>query len=111
LTQTAVSFTASIYFDANTAGHGWFIDAAPAIDEESIDISDRSELTAIAPAAVDRIDLLLTVIEHELGHIAGVKDLDATLDTLMSANLPTGTRRSPGKTEVDTILASDVHTV
>ena len=70
----------TIYLDRDAAGHGWFVDPTPAVDEEFAAASGRNELTAIHPAAVDRIDLL-TVVEHELGHIAGLDDLDATLDS------------------------------
>jgi hypothetical protein len=83
----------TIYLDRDAAGHGWFIDSTPALDEEFAAASGRNDLLAMSPAAVDRIDLL-TVVEHELGHIAGLDDLDATLDGLMCAKLPTGTRRT-----------------
>ena len=53
-----------------------------------------NKLTAIDPRAVDRIDLL-TVVEHELGHVLGLDDLDASLDALMSAKLGSGVRRLP----------------
>ena len=46
------------------------------------------------PRAVDRIDLL-TVVEHELGHIAGLGDLDALANNLMSGTLGVGVRREP----------------
>jgi hypothetical protein len=42
--------------------------------------------------AVDRIDLL-TVVEHELGHVAGLDDLDPFADNLMSGSLASGIRR------------------
>ena len=84
-----------IYLDSNAAGHGWFIDDTPGQDEEFAAVAGRSELKAVDAAAVDHIDLL-TVVEHELGHIAGLKDLDATLDSLMSAQLPSGVRRLAG---------------
>ena len=55
---------------------------------------ERQQLQAVDPRAVDRIDLL-TVVEHELGHIAGLDDLDALADDLMSGVLGVGVRRSP----------------
>ena len=79
----------TIYLDRDAAGHGWFVDPTPAVDEEF-----SSSGAAVDPRAVDRIDLL-TVIEHELGHLAGLSDLDASLETLMSDSLPTGVRRNP----------------
>ena len=51
-------------------------------------------MPAIDPQAVDRIDLL-TVVEHELGHFAGLGNLGASSDALMSGVLGTGVRRDP----------------
>jgi len=93
-----------IQIDSNAAGHGWFVDPAPALDEEFTP-SDQ-QLRAVAPQAVDRIDLL-TVVEHELGHILGLKDLDDTTDDLMSGVLGVGVRRDPSHQDaVDAALAS-----
>jgi hypothetical protein len=50
-------------------------------------------LQAIDPRALDRIDLL-TVVEHELGHVVGFDDLDALSDKLMSGLLDVGVRRT-----------------
>jgi hypothetical protein len=66
-----------ISIDRDAAGHGWFLDSR-----------------AIDPKAVDQIDLL-TVVEHELGHVAGLDDLDALADNLMCGTLGGGVRRSP----------------
>jgi ribosomal protein S16 len=77
--------------DLNAAGHGWFIDSTPALNEEFANTSSANRLQAIDPRAVDRIDLL-SVVEHELGHIAGLNDLDTTADDVMSGLLGTGVR-------------------
>jgi hypothetical protein len=53
---------------------------------------------------VDRVDLL-TVVEHELGHLAGLEDLDGATDELMSRTLLSGQRRAPRVAEIDAILA------
>ena len=82
-----------VYLDSNAAGHGWFVDATPALDEEFTPTANAGQLQAIDPRAVDRIDLL-TVVEHELGHVAGFIDLDALADNLMSGVLGAGTRRA-----------------
>jgi hypothetical protein len=82
----------TVYIDANAAGHGWFIDPTPANDEE-FTVSSDGALQAIDARAIDQIDLL-TVVEHELGHIAGFADLDATIDNVMDALLPVGLRRT-----------------
>ena len=92
-----------IYIDSNAAGHGWFVDPTPALDEEFTPSPSNQQLRAIDPRAVDRIDLL-TVVEHELGHVAGLGDLDASVDDLMSGLLGTGTRRNAS--HVDAVLAS-----
>jgi hypothetical protein len=73
----------AIVLNANAAGHGWFTDSSPAGDAAFADPN--------GPAA-GQIDLL-TVVEHELGHVLGLPD-DAT-GGLMDGYLPTGVRRAP----------------
>ena len=80
-----------VYIDTNAAGHGWFVDPTPAADEEFTATPIANQLQAVDPQAVDRIDLL-TVVEHELGHVAGLGDLDALADNLMSGTLGVGVR-------------------
>ena len=63
----------TIYLDSDAAGHGWFVDPTPATDAEFTQLGSSGELQAVDPQAVDRIDLL-TVVEHELGHVAGLGD-------------------------------------
>ena len=58
------------------------------------------------PKAVDHIDLL-TVVEHELGHVVGLKDIDTPTDDLMSGVLGIGVRRNPSYQDaIDATLAS-----
>jgi autotransporter-associated beta strand protein len=82
-----------IYLDLDAAGYGWFVDATPTSDEEYAPLPSTGQLQAIDPRALDRIDLL-TVVEHELGHIAGFDDLDASADNVMAGILSAGIRRS-----------------
>jgi hypothetical protein len=82
----------TVYIDASAAGYGWFVDPTPAADEEFAASAGKQPSRAIDPRAVDQIDLL-TVVEHELGHVAGFADLDALADTLMSGVLGVGVRR------------------
>ena len=48
---------------------------------------------------------LLTVVEHELGHVAGLGDLDPSLDDLMSSSLSKGIRRQASASDVDAVFA------
>ncbi len=88
-----------IFLDANAAGHGWFVDSTPGADEEFAQVGSKAG-QAIDARAVDRIDLL-TVVEHELGHLAGFDDVDALSNNVMDGVLGTGVRRSA----VDAVLA------
>jgi hypothetical protein len=65
--------------------------------------NDR-QLHAVDPRAVDRIDLL-TVVEHELGHVAGLDDLDSA-NSPMAERPGTGVRRDIGNAEVDALLTN-----
>jgi len=56
--------TDRICLDRDAAGHGWFIDLTPALDEEFSRAGSALQFTALDPRAVDQIDLL-TVVEHE----------------------------------------------
>jgi hypothetical protein len=75
-----------ILLDASGAGYGWFVDPTPYQDEEFV----GGTAYAGSPAA-GREDLL-TVVLHELGHIAGLPDDSGS--ALMLDALPTGTRRT-----------------
>jgi hypothetical protein len=92
--------------DTNAAGNGWFVDPTPASNEEFTPSANGQHLQAVASQALDRIDLL-TVVEHELGHIAGVGDLNVVSDDLMSGVLGVGVRRTPSHQDaIDAALAS-----
>ncbi len=84
-----------IYIDANAAGNGWYVDSTPGSD---------SEFTS--GSKVKGIDLL-TVLEHEMGHILGLSDIDSLANDVMSRTLTAGTRRNASNEDViDLILAS-----
>jgi predicted outer membrane repeat protein len=83
----------TVYLDSNAAGYGWFADSTPNADEEYQLSADGKELKAVASEAIDRIDLL-TVVEHELGHVLGHVDVEAALESIMSESLPSAVRRS-----------------
>lgn len=92
----------TIYLDADAAGNGWFVDRTPRRSEEFQVTRVGGEMLAVDPRAVDRIDLL-SVVSHELGHMAGLADSDAPGD-LMNRTLSAGTRRTAG---VDQALAGE----
>jgi hypothetical protein len=77
----------TVWIDDDAAGYGWFVDPTPLEDSEFVGCMCGSP-------AKRRMDLL-TVVLHELGHLAGLPDLDpaSNPDALMAATLPTGTRR------------------
>jgi hypothetical protein len=76
---------------------------APAWEEEVTPSPNNQPLPAVDPRVVDRMDLL-TIVEHELGHIAGLNDVDALTDDIMSGVLGAGIRRNAVHT--DAVLAS-----
>jgi hypothetical protein len=95
----------TIYIDQNAAGYGWFVDSTPNQDQEFAAQQGKAQWQAVDPQAVDRADLL-TVVEHELGHTAGLADLDASATSLMSGQLPTGVRRDVTPADVDAVFSS-----
>src|SRR5262249_15239459 len=68
-----------LWLDDNAAGWGWFVDATPWEDSEFTTPGDQSE--------AGRMDLL-TVLEHEIGHLLG-RDHEA--DGVMQDALMAGT--------------------
>ena len=63
----------TIQIDVDAAGQGWFVDATPWDNSEFVAAGNGSGLAAVSgSAAAGRVDLL-TVILHELGHLAGLK--------------------------------------
>jgi hypothetical protein len=92
----------TVYLDADAAGRGWFVDATPEANEEFVLDASAANM-AIDPAAVDRMDLL-TVVAHELGHVAGLEHVGGE-DALMSETLARGVRRTAGLAERDALFA------
>ena len=67
---------------------GWFLDPTPSQDEE---FSGVESARACTPSirrrrGIDQLDLL-TVVEHKLGHLAGLSDLGGSSDQLMEGRL------------------------
>ena len=85
-----------IYIDANAAGNGWYIDSTPSDDAE---FASKSSAKGID---------LLTVLEHEMGHILGLDDLNSLANDVMARTLEAGIRRNATYANtVDAILASE----
>jgi large repetitive protein len=90
--------------DPTADGYGWFIALSPADDTEFRVSTADGQRHAIDPRAVNHIDLL-TVVEHELGHVAGLADVHAADNGLMDLLLAAGVRRSPSASAVDALFA------
>jgi hypothetical protein len=75
-----------IYVDIDAAGQGWFIDRSPGDDREFRNVD--GVLIARGGAAAGGIDLL-SVLEHELGHVAG---LGHSEEGVMAGKLDAGVR-------------------
>jgi hypothetical protein len=86
-----------VELDATAAGYGWYVGASPSDDSAFTVVVAPGELRAVVGSpAFGRMDLL-TVVEHELGHVLGLNDLDAAAQPhdVLTVTLPTGTRRFP----------------
>lgn len=95
-----------LYLDVNAAGHGWFVDATPGVDEEYELLASEGLKATTGPAA-DGIDLL-SVIAHEFGHLLGLDDHADDPDDLMYESIARGERRGPTAAEVDEIFAGEL---
>jgi hypothetical protein len=87
--------TPGVLLDATADGYWWFIDLTPADNAEFAVAAASQELQARPGSpAFGHMDLL-TVVEHELGHVLGLDDLDPSVAAhdLMTSTLGMGTRR------------------
>jgi Ca2+-binding RTX toxin-like protein len=94
-----------ITIDTNAAGWGWFIDPTPGDNNEFHATATANELAANGGDAAGHMDLL-TVVEHELGHIIGLGDSDST--GVMNVNLDVGERRMPDVIDVAQASEADI---
>jgi hypothetical protein len=96
-----------IRIDDDGLGLGWFIDPNPSTDDAFVSPSVHQAIAIAGQPAASHFDLL-TVVMHELGHIAGYPDLVSTTTreaTLMTETLPVGVRRFPVVDQDTTIFA------
>jgi hypothetical protein len=84
-----------VQISPNAAGYGWFVDTTPMRDEEFSPGAPGSPLVAIPGGPAGGKMDLLTVVLHEMGHLAGRPDVGAAghADDLMAETLAPGTRR------------------
>ena len=88
----------TIIIDSNAAGWGWFVDPTPAQNSEFDQVHSSTEHAASSGEASGHMDLV-TVVEHELGHVLGLQSTDLVGD-LMSETLDVGVRRVPSDLDI-----------
>ena len=81
--------------NVNAAGRSWFVDPTPGDDAEFTTPGDQGEQ--------NRMDLL-TVLEHELGHLLGHDDEGSGV---MTETLAAGVRRTPQAIVLDQVFAGE----
>jgi hypothetical protein len=90
-----------VTLDATASGFGWFVDPISAdVTAFGTAVTPREFQAAPDSPAFGRMDLL-TVVEHELGHVLGLNDLDpqAVPHDLLTTTLAPGVRRLPTPTD------------
>ncbi len=87
-TQLAAYFAGVIYIDSTAAGHGWFVDETPGVNEEFRFISSQVGTQWVADS-LNSMDLL-TVLCHELSHAISE---DHAQSGLLAPSLEPGIRK------------------
>lgn len=97
---TGVDKTAQITLDTTAAGHGWYIDYTPYLNDEYLPTSNPLEWIAKPGSKAEGKMDLLTVLLHEYGHALGLEHTTDSHD-LMATTLQPGVRRLPSAEELD----------
>src|SRR5262249_55223882 len=86
----------AVTMDAAAAGYGWFCGSTAGDTAFGSVVAPKELQAAPGSPALGRMDLL-TVVEHELGHVLGLDDLDpqAVPHDLLTTTLAPGVRRLP----------------
>jgi RHS repeat-associated protein len=92
----------TITINQTAAGYNWYVNASTGSNQASGLVGPGGETVARAGSpAADDVDLL-TVLEHELGHVIGLADNTQAGD-LMDITLGLGVRRSPTAADLTSI--------
>ena len=92
-----------IIINQSAAGYKWFLNASPRSSQAfSLAGTGVDRLAGPGSPAAGQVDLL-TVLEHELGHIIGLSDNNQAGD-LMDTTLGVGVRRAPTAADVTTAV-------
>jgi hypothetical protein len=91
----------AVEVSADEAGYGWFVGPTPLRDEEFRAGAPGSPLTALPGTAASGRMGLLTVVPHEMGHLAGRDDVATPghADGLMADTLALGPAGSMPSTQ------------
>lgn len=92
--------SAQITLDTNAAGHGWYIDYTPYLNDEYLPTSNPLEWIARPGSEAEGKMDMLTVLLHEYGHALGL-DHSADSHNLMASTLLPGVRHLPSASELN----------
>ncbi|MDX1251080.1 MAG: matrixin family metalloprotease [Gammaproteobacteria bacterium] len=89
----------TITLDDNAAGHGWYIDYTPYLNEEYLPTADANVWKAKPGSEAEGKMDMLSVLLHEYGHVLGIEH-SADRHASMAATLQPGVRRLPTADEL-----------